>query len=641
VPGFTSKLGLLSLGRFKLGDAELTTPPAQDLVLGFIGSATVVYTPLLSGSIDVPFISSTTVVYAPVLEGDIDVPFITSTTVLFPPTVAHPYVLVPFLSSATTLYTPFVQSDQLAVPFLTVTPVLYPPYLQPDYIELPFIGSATVVYPPYVQPDYTEVPFIPSVTAMYRITSVWKDSTGPGNGGEGFMVQLAPASAPVTVTLASGITSTATMLTFTSPITGLLDDIPFVVHIDSEAILVRHVSVDGLTGSSCLRAQANTAAVSHSGGANVTWTEAYDMAIVSTNQIVASTLLTIGSWSQLYEGFVMVCDSSQGYLNGDRYPAHVSELLGVFPPEDTTSRLDGPQPSSVSVDAAVSEDCPAGITQPAKIADTIEVGDVALCRYTNIESDVLVLGPRSVIVQSWYGMIRVTDANVIVTDTDPNANIIDGTTEGSEFESEFITATLLGDDRTFTYGPPRYSNKGWPIGVIAVRQGRRRVPLWTSPTWHDFNYVYTGFGDDHTFVQVVINRNDFIWNGASPDAEVDLPGPQDIDGPDITWDDTALYYTSTCWYVALFGFESHFVAGPPIGTITPPPPTIIPVIPPGGTGGGGGPPGTGFVNPPLVPVEGGSGGDIPPTVENVLPVVGVFFEADLALAPFDGIISLD
>lgn len=310
-------------------------------------------------------------------------------------------------------------------------------------------------------------------------------------------------------------------------------------------------------------------------------------------------------------GWIITFDSSQAYLAGNRYSTHVAELLGVFPAGDgqTGNKMDAAQPVAEHNPQTSTENCPVGIGTPSRIEDDIVIGDVALCRYSNIEASILTLGPRSAALQAWYGLQRRSDANADVTFTDPNGHVVDGSTEDEFFEQAFVTVTLDGDERVFTYGPPKFSNKGWPIAALAVRQGTFEIPLWTSPDWHNFGFVYSGFCDDCTFVQVLINRNDILY-GAEP--SVALPGPQDIDGPNASWNHTSGYYTSTAWYVGIFQ-GAYILSGPvfngPPGEGTPPP-NIVPSVPPGSSSPPGGPPGV----PPDPGLEGGSGGGIlPPT----------------------------
>jgi len=213
--------------------------------------------------------------------------------------------------------------------------------------------------------------------------------------------------------------------------------------------------------------------------------------------------------------------------------------------------------------------------------------------------------------------MRVDDDNVDVTFTDPDGNIFDGPGIDDEFFDEsFITVTLPGNTRTFTHGgtpsPPNFNDKGWPLAALAVRNNNRRVPHWVSPDWHNFSYVYTGFHADALFVQVLVNRNGILYG---PEPSVTLPGSQDIDGPNATWDDPS-YRSSTAWGVYLFN-GTYLLVGPilnpPPGFVAPP--SIVPVVPSPGTPGGD----PGDATPADEFLEGGEGGDIdpPPTGEGV------------------------
>ncbi len=426
------------------------------------------------------------------------------------------------------------------------------------------------------------------------------------------------------------ITSSGSLLTLTAD-SGLPATNAFVVAIDDETMYVQKIGA-GLYKIT-RRALGNTTAASHTAGADVTWTDTYDMAVDVTepaNESFVEDLTT-------YYGFVISFDSTQAYLGGDRYPFHVTELLGVFPHGDgiAGSKLDGVQPNAVCVPTGVSNDCPSALSFPARIDDNITSGDVAVVRYTNPEATPLELGARSAAIQTWYGLKRVNDDDTVdVTLTDPDGNIVDGTAEIALFNppGRFVTTTLPGNDRTFTYGPPRYSEKGWPIGAVAIRQGTRRVPYWESVDWHNFNFVYSGFHADATYVQVVINRNGFIWDDPVP--SVDLPGPQNITGPNAIWDD-GTYYFSTAWYVAISA-QAIIYTGPTLN--------------PGGGGGGGGggsggtgpggggggtvtfPPGDDpVITPPEEEViEGGSGGGLDPPAAGV----GLFASTDKNVLPF-------
>lgn len=431
--------------------------------------------------------------------------------------------------------------------------------------------------------------------------------TGPGNGGEAFRIKLAPNGTIETATLATSITPATGTLVLTSdgtlPATGL-----FCLTVEDEVLCVRKVSA-GLYRITH-RALSNTVAAAHTAGVTVSWNDTYDMAIESQVNVSADVF-----WDDdltTYPGWIFAFDSSQAYLSGDLYPAHVSQLLGVFTAGtgQTGNRLDGPALSAISVPEGVSDNCPAGVTIPARIVDDVVAGDVGLCRFVNNEASVLELGDRSVGLQAWYGFKRVDDSDVDTTfedPPDPDDHIVDtGAVHAEFFETAFVTVTLPGDDRTFTYGPPKFSEKGWPLAVLAVRQDDRRVPYWTSPTWHDFSFIYSGFHSGATFVQVLINRNGIVYG---PIPSVTLPGSQDIDGPDVTWDQTDGYYTSTAWGVYIFA-GTYLLAGPilnpPAGTQ--PDPTIVPTVNPPGTPGG---PGT-VGDPDETLVEGGSGGGFEP-----------------------------
>lgn len=452
------------------------------------------------------------------------------------------------------------------------------------------------------------------------------DATGPGNGGEQFRIQLAPNGDTVTATLAADIGAGAGgTLTLTGD-TGLPTSGGFLLTIDDEVLLVRKTGAG--TYGILRRGLSNTAPAGHSTGADATWDDTYLMAVEMKVGMLAIIDGPIADVEGPFYGWVVVFDASQAYMpDAARYPLHVAELVGVFEPNTGstgTSRLDGPQPSAVHTPAAEADDCPAAMTVPARLEENIQTGDFAVCRYTNPTGEILTLGPRATALQGWYGFGRRDESNVDVTLTDPDGTVVDGTTHGEFFEEPFITATLPGDDRTFTYGPPRFSDTGWPVAALAIRHGRRRVPLWTSPTWHNFDYVYTGFHTDALFVQVLVNRNGIVYG---PFPEVDLPGPQDIDGPDATWDATSGYYTSTSWYVGIF--SGAFAIGPtlnlPSGGTSTTTPQFIPTVGgtgPGGTGGGVGDPDEEFP-------EGGSGGGIGPPAG-----VGVHLHTDLGELPY-------
>lgn len=75
----------------------------------FIGSATVVYTPLLP-EIFAPFISSNTLAYAPMLTSpSVTAPFVPSVTIIYTPIVQGPEIDPDFIDSATLVYLPTLE----------------------------------------------------------------------------------------------------------------------------------------------------------------------------------------------------------------------------------------------------------------------------------------------------------------------------------------------------------------------------------------------------------------------------------------------------------------------------------------------------------------------------------------------------
>lgn len=553
-----------------------------------------------------------------------------------------PALVLNFIPSATTLYQAHTNPGTVTPPFIGTATLVYTPAL-PIQVTPPFIASATVVY----TQDLPEVrvPFISSSTHVWSIFSTFDPNRtygGPGNGGEAFVIELAANGTSVTATLAADITAAARALTLNSD-TGMPTDTPFVVTLDAEVILLSRTT-DG-SYQIRLRGLSNTDASSHTAGTDVTWGDSYDQAIRAGSDIAHSFTADItSSGSETYDGWLICFDSSQAYLGGDRYPMHVTQVLGVFDAGaglTGSNRCDSAQPNAISTANRVSDDCPAALSNPALITTDIATGDVAVVRYTNPEATALDLGPRSVALQSWFGLKRVDASDVDVTFTDPDGYVIDTNVSGagpgpftgsvngewadpiplvtgiapdasdalgSEVDTPnpvpYTTVTLDHTDRNFTIA----DEKGWPICCLAVRQGNRRIPAWQSWDWRDYDYVYSGFGTDATFCQLLINRNGIVF-GSVP--EVALPGDQDIDGPDAVWDD-ATYDVGASWYVALFG-TPYLVFGPSIGGTTPP-----------GTGGGGGGFAPGVTFPPgggpvitVPPVEGGSGGGISQ------PVVGL------------------
>ncbi len=547
--------------------------------------------------------------------------------VVTPPT----NVLPPFIGSVTVVYAPTIA---VQAPFISSATVVYTPTLAPGQVFPSFIASTTVVYTPLLS---VSVPFISSVTVVYPIFSVFdpnKTFGGPGNGGEAFLVELNANGVTTTATLAADIGVSMGTMTLTGD-SGLPTAVGFILTVDSEQIYVfpRGFGSYAIHG----RGMGNTTVAVHTAGTTVSWGDTYQQAILSTVNIDGDFTANItGSGSYTYPGWLICFDSSQAYLGGDRYPMHVTSVLGVFAAGAGTSgtnHTDGAQPNAISTPTGTSDDCPASLSNPSRISSNITAGDVAVVEYTNPEATVLDLGPRSVALQSWFGLKRVDLTDHDVTFTDPNGIVVDttgtydtftGSVNGEWFEPNSIgigpitglptpnpvpytSVTLPGTDRKFTFGSGGggYDEKGWPMACLAVRQGNKRVPFWQSWDWHNYSYVYTGFGTDATYAQILINRNGIIF-GSVP--EVDLPGPQDIDGPDAVWDDKE-YYFGASWYVVIFA-GPYLVFGPVIGGTGG---VVIPDSPSGYTPGvdfptSGSPVVVVPAQPP--PVEGGSGGGI-------------------------------
>jgi hypothetical protein len=520
--------------------------------------------------------------------------------------------------------------DTVEPSFIASTTTVYTPALQ-GTVDVPFIASHTVLYALLL--PYVHLPFIASLTRVYGVFSLFTEivGTGPGNGGEVTPVRLAPAGTSVTTTLAAPLMATGSLLELVSS-AGLPTTQPFVVTIDDEQLYV--VAIGGGAYRIRGRGLGNTTPAAHIAGASATWGDSYDMAIVAGLNIAASFTADItGSGSTTYPGWLICFDSSQAYLAGARYPMHVTEVVGVFDAGAGTvgtNRLDGAQPNAVSTPVGVSDDCPAALANPARISSNILAGDVAVVRYTNPEAAALDLGPRSTALQSWFGLKRVdfvtgadvslTDPNGVVVDTTAGAGTFTGSVNGewtppvlgpgiapdtglpTNHDVPYTSVTLPGSDRNFTVT----TEKGWPICCLAVRQGDRRIPFWESFDWHDYNYVYCGFGSDDTYAQLLVNRNGAVF-GSVP--SVALPGAQDISGPDAVWDNGS-YYFGASWYVAIFG-SPYLVLGPAIGGTAGPGTGTGPLPVVDFTGGVGSPsviePATS--GPP--PVEGGSGGDVP------------------------------
>ncbi len=567
--------------------------------------------------------------------------FIGSHTVVYP-AVTNPQTATPsFISSTTSVHAPTLTAvANVNPPFIASTTVVYGPQLNEVYPG--FIASVTVVYAPQLS---VNAPFISSHTHVWAIYSVFDPNKvygGPGNGGEAFLVELNANGVTTTATLAADIGVALGTLTMTGD-SGLPTTVAFVVTIDSEQLLISP------RGSGSYRVQGrglgNTTIATHTAGATVSWGDSYDQAIVAAHDIAHTFTADINSTgSFIYPGWLICFDSSQAYLSGDRYPMHVTSVEGVFDAGagiGGTNRCDAAQPNSVCAPATTSDYCPAALSNPSRISSDIATGDVAVVRYTNPEASVLDLGPRAVTLQSWFGLMRVNTSNVDVTFTDPNGICVDTTgIEGTYTGSvngvfaeplplqigiapdasdaaghavptpntvPWETVTLPGTDRKMTFGSGGggYDRAGWPICCIAVRQGKKRVPFWQSWDWRDYNYIYTGFSTDATYAQILINRNGILFDSVPA---VELPGPQDIDGPDAVWDDAA-YFFGASWYVVIFN-TPYLVFGPSVGG-----------TPSGGASGGSGgyAPGVSFSGgghtvtvPPFI--EGGSGGGISPGV---------------------------
>jgi hypothetical protein len=557
---------------------------------------------------DMDFIASVTVVHAPALIGSVTPGFIASHTVVYTPVLSGAGIDVPFISSVTVVHAPALGGQ----------------------VTMPFIASKTHVWTPTL--------FDPN-----------KIYGGLGNGGESFLIRLNLNGVTDTATLVADIGVGGSNTLLLSGDSAFPTDKPFVVTIDDEVILVYQLALGSYHVRK--RAMSNTTAASHTAGANVDWNDHYDMPATSTDNIDASFTADINSTGSFtYNGWLICFDSSQAYTAvGDRYPMHVTELLGVFDSgagSSGSNRCDSSQPNAISGPTGASDDCPVSLSNPARIATDISPGDVGLARYTNPEAFVLDLGPRSMAFQSWFGFKRVDSSNVDVSLTDPTGYIVDTIPSGGgpgpftgsiDIEEPeplplvtgiapdasdaagfaiptpapvpWLTVTLPGTDRWFTYGSPGYGDHGWPICCIAVRQGKRRVPYWQSWDWHNYNFVYDGFGTDSTYAQLLINRNGIVFDSVPA---VELPGTQDIDGPDAVWDD-ATYFFSACWYIVLFA-APYIVHGPGIGG-------SISISGGGGTAGYS--PGVTFpvhggpvtTTPPFI--EGGAGGGIEPTISGL------------------------
>src|SRR5215471_8164527 len=541
---------------------------------------------------------------------------------------------LPFIGSHTTVYAPTLVSvsADINVPFIGSNTTVYPLVLA---VNVPFIGSHTVVYSLSLG---VNVPFIPSHTHVYGVASLYDpdlEGVGPGNGGEMFLIRLAPNGVTVSSTLVNAIGVGSGVITLADG-TDFPHTRAFELLVDDELIYVSWVGANNFIMRR--RGLGNSTVVSHLAGASASWGDHYDMAIACDVDIAHNFTADINSTGSFtYPGWLICFDSTQAYnAAGDRYPMHVTSVLGVFDAGagvGGTSRCDGAQPNAICTPTGVSDECPAALSNPARIASDIAPGDVAVIRYQNPEAYVLDLWSRSAALQSWFGMMRVDESNVDVTLTEPDAFIVDshpadgrysfdgsinveagdpiplayGIAKDSSHDAGFavatpglvpwLTTTMPGTDRWFTY-PPHGLRSGWPIGALAVRQGKRRVPYWESWDWHNYNFVYSGWDNDATYVQMIVNRYGIVVDSVP---EVELPGTQDINGPDVYWDD-ANYFVGSSWYIALYN-GPYIVFGPVIGDGGS-----------GASGGGGGgyvpvvgfPGGVPTIRIPFI--EGGSGG---------------------------------
>lgn len=555
-------------------------------------------------------------------SNEVDVPLISSVTVVYTPDVVNPRRLSQEAAEVLRNASPHALLSQESLEILRA-----------NISGAAGLSQVSAEVLRQVQHEL-DLPFIASTTTVYNIFSIFSNlpGSGPGNGGETFAVALAPNGTSVTATLASGITSSSTLLSMNGD-SGFPTSGGFCVTIDSEVIYLEQITAGSYRVRD--RGVSNTTPASHTAGATATWNDHYDMAILATSTIGHDFTANItATGSTTYPGWLICFESSQAYLAGSHYPMHVTSVLGVFDVgagSGGSNRCDGVQPNAICTTAVTSDDCPVALSNPSRISSDIAIGDVALVRYTNPEASVLTLGPRSVALQSWFGLKRVDATDNDVTFTDTNGIVVDttggeGTFTGSvngewnnplgpgispdsgqptNHDVPYTSVALLGTKRFFTFGSPHFNEKGWPICALAVRQGTRRVPLWQSWDWHDYNYVYNGFVTDATFCQLLVNSNGIVF-GSVP--EVNLPGPQDIDGPDAVWDDGS-YRFGASWYVAIYG-TPYLVIGPSIGGAG--------TSPSGGTGNGFVPivDFTGGTGSPTITVptqvQGGSGGNINP-----------------------------
>lgn len=590
--GFRAKLGTSSLGRFKLGDVA---PGESNKTFETIenvrtGVPTLIDESIVAGDYVAEVVENTRTA-VPSLLNDGNEDLLTSTRTSVPSLLEVIDIPGPDTLTSTRTGVPTItEIIDSTVNTLTSTRTGVPSLLE--------IIDSTI---DTLTATATNVP-----TISERFIDPRLQPPGPGTGGETTGIKLAPSGVTITASLTASITANAGTL-HVDDASGFPDTGGFVIRVEDEEIYVAVVSGNILSG--CHRAMGNTTGAVHNAGVAVAWNDTYNLTVISKTALIKEatappTLDPIFLSGGIFHGFITIIDCTQAYQpDGDRYATHVRSFVGIFPPgvgsgNLALSKTDGPQGNAVSAIDGVTDRVPVALSKPGRMIEDIEVGDVAICRYKNNEAYILELGPRSVLGQSWYGFIRVTDTNNAALD-DPDANIIDGTTKETYADSDpLITAVMPASRRFFTNPARGYSDPGLMLGALAVRQGQRRVPYWTSPNWHNFDWVFTGFGLDRNFVQCVARRKN-----------VDLPSSDELQGPNVTWDDPT-YLTSTSWDVVILGYTAEAVIAGPALNGNPPPNTPAVIVTPPGTGGtGGGGDGGEFI-PPTNPDEGGSGGNI-------------------------------
>lgn len=360
-----------------------------------------------------------------------------------------PFVGAPFIASVTAVHAPALIGD-IGVPFIASVTTVHAPTVVAASVEVdvPFIGSNTLVYPLHL--------YDPNRTGV-----------GPGNSGETFLIELAPNGTSVVATLTAGIGSGPANLVLTGD-TGMPATRPFVVKVGAEVIYV--IKIGPGTYRTHGRGLSNTTAALHAAGASVTWDDSYDMAVASTSDLDASfTASDVPDHPGTYtfDGWLVCFDSTQGYLGGTatRYPLHVSDLLGVFDAgagATGTNRLDSAQPAAIFTPPAATDHCPIGLCVPARIVSFITAGDVALVRYTNPAAQTVDIGPRSVGIQSLYGLGRYdyepgSSPDYLEDMDNPKAMVVD---------TRWTDAPVVGGNvfgTTFTDDPTHSGWAGWSI----------------------------------------------------------------------------------------------------------------------------------------------------------------------------------